>query len=79
MATATEIAIGSGTPIVTLTPVCIQNHVKLPINRGEKSKKFNCTEFKRWQQKMLFYLTILNLARFLREEAPVLREDESDQ
>ena len=27
---------------------------------------------------MLFYLTILNLARFLNEEAPKLKEDECD-
>ena len=28
---------------------------------------------------MLFYLTTLNLARFLREEAPALKEGESDR
>ena len=28
---------------------------------------------------MLFYLTTLNLARFLHEEAPALKEDESDR
>ena len=28
----------------------------------EKSDKFNGTDFKRWQQKMLFYLTTMNLA-----------------
>ena len=43
MATATE----SGTPIVTMTPVPIQNHVQVLINHEEKSKKFNGTEFKR--------------------------------
>ena len=52
----------SNTPIVTTTPASIQNRVQVPINHGEKSKKFNGTEFKRWQQKMLFYLTTLNLA-----------------
>ncbi|CAL5418828.1 unnamed protein product [Camellia sinensis] len=61
------------------TSVPIQNHVHVPINHGEKSKKFNGTEFKRWQQKMLFYLTTLNLARFLHEEAPTLKEGESDR
>ena len=30
---------------------------------GEKAEKFIRTNFKRWQQKMLFYLTTLNLAR----------------
>ena len=77
MATVTETASGSGTPIVTPTP--IQNHVHVPINHGEKSKKFNSTEFKRWQQKMLFYLTTLNFALFLLEEAPALKEGESDR
>mgnify|MGYP003703420343 CR=1 FL=1 len=48
MATATETATGSGTPIVTLTLVPIQNHVQVLINHGEKLKKFNGTEFKRW-------------------------------
>ena len=47
MATATETAIGSGIPSVTPTPAPIQNHVQVPINHGEKSKKFNGTEFKR--------------------------------
>ena len=31
--------------------------VTVPINHGEKLEKFNRTEFKRWQQKILFYLT----------------------
>ena len=34
-------------------------------NHGEKPERFNGTDFERWQQKMLFYLTTLNLARFL--------------
>ena len=48
MATTTETASGSGTPIVTPTSVPIQNHVHVRINRGEKLEKFNSTEFKRW-------------------------------
>ena len=47
----------------------------VPVNHGEKLEKFNGTEFKRWQQKMLFYLTTFNLARFLNESAPVLIEE----
>ncbi|GKA72627.1 zinc finger, CCHC-type containing protein [Tanacetum coccineum] len=31
---------------------------------------FNGQNFKRWQQKMFFYLTTLNLAWFLKETAP---------
>ena len=43
---------------------------------GEKPEKFNELNFKRWKQKMLFYLTTLNLERFLTEDAPKLKEDE---
>ena len=31
------------------------------VNHGEKPEKFNGVDFMRWQQKMLFYLTTLNL------------------
>jgi hypothetical protein len=37
---------------------------------GEKPEKFNKLNFKIWQQKILFYLTILNFAKFLNEKAP---------
>ncbi|GJR15628.1 hypothetical protein Tco_0798280 [Tanacetum coccineum] len=39
-------------------------------NHAEKPKKFNGQNFKRWQQKMFFYLTTLGLARFLKETVP---------
>ena len=45
---------------------------------GEKLEKFNRLNFKRWQQKMLFYLTTLNLTRLLTENALKLKEDEHD-
>ena len=48
------------------------------VHHGEKSKKFNGLDFKRKQQKMLFYLTTLNLARFLNEEPPKLNEGETN-
>ncbi|KAI3445174.1 hypothetical protein Pfo_001839 [Paulownia fortunei] len=44
----------------------------------EKLEKFTRTNFKRWQQKMLFYLTTLNLVMFLREDAPTVGEGEQD-
>ena len=50
--------------------------VQVPVNHGEKPEKFNGVDFKRWQQKMLFYLTTLNLARFLKEDAPVQNKNE---
>ena len=48
------------------------------VSPGEKPKKFNGLNFKRWQNKKLFYLTTLNLVRFLTEIAPKFREDEHD-
>ena len=45
----------------------------MTVSHGDKLKKFNGTKFKRSQQKMLFYLTTLNLARFLQEDAPALK------
>ncbi|XP_075655079.1 uncharacterized protein LOC142625279 [Castanea sativa] len=50
----------------------------VPVNHEEKPQKFNGIEFKRWQQKMLFYLTTLNLAKFLYGNAPKLKENETD-
>ncbi|KAK9995728.1 hypothetical protein SO802_020414 [Lithocarpus litseifolius] len=56
--------------------VLVAAPITVPVNHGEKSEKFNGTECKRWQQKMLFYLTTLNLAKFLYENAPKLKENE---
>ena len=39
-------------------------HAPLPNPKPEKPRKFDSTEFKRWQQKMLFYLITLHLAKF---------------
>ena len=54
-------------------PATIHVHV----NHGGKLEKFNRLSLKRWQQKM-FYLTSLNLVRFLSEEAPTLNEGETN-
>ena len=48
------------------------------VHHDEKLKKFNGLDFKRQQQKILFYLTILNLARFLIEEPLKLSEGETN-
>ncbi|KAK3027568.1 hypothetical protein RJ639_042337 [Escallonia herrerae] len=45
------------------------------VGLGERLEKFNGKDFKRWRQEMLFYLTTLNLARFLQEDAPDLGEN----
>lgn len=51
----------------------------MPISQLEKSEKFKDTNFKRWQQKILFYLITLSLTRFLKETVPVLTENKQDE
>ena len=63
--------------VIAQTPM-VHTSGPMFISLGEKPKKFNGLNFKRWQQKMLFYLTTLNLARFLTKDAPNLKEDEHD-
>ena len=63
------------TPTVVPPPTPVM--APMTVSHEEKPKKFNGTDFKRWQQKMLFYLTTLNLALFLREDAPALKENET--
>ncbi|PKI61871.1 hypothetical protein CRG98_017769 [Punica granatum] len=72
---------GSGPAPMLLNLLASQNVATpsmVPVNHVEKHEKFNGLNFKRWQQKMLFYLTTLNLARFLTENAPTLFVGESD-
>ena len=52
--------------------------VAIPMNHAERPEKFNGQNFKRWQQKMFFYLTTLNLAMFLMEDALKPKEGETD-
>ncbi|XP_073120956.1 uncharacterized protein [Henckelia pumila] len=46
---------------------------------AERPEKFSGTDFKTWQQKMLFYLSTLHLARFLKEEVVVPTPDADTQ
>ena len=50
----------------------------MALSHEERPEKFNGTDFKRWQQKMLFYLTTLGLTKFLTEDAPEVGELEPD-
>ena len=59
--------------VVPMVPIYVPTHV----SHGEKPEKFNGNYLKRWQHKMLFYLITLNLAKFLREDAPVCSENEA--
>ncbi|GJW93194.1 hypothetical protein Tco_0172866 [Tanacetum coccineum] len=58
------------TPVTALVNVTGAPFTNTVANHAEKPEKFNGQNFKRWQQKMFFYLTTLNLARFLNETAP---------
>ena len=69
--------VADSTPTMVLPPTPVMTPIT--VSHGEKPEKFNGIDFKRWQQKMLFYLTTLNLARFLREDAPALKENETDK
>ena len=71
------VSIQVATPIVAQVPM-MPTDVSIFVLLGEKLEKFNRLNFKRWQQKMLFYLTTSNLARFLTEDAPKLKEYEHD-
>ncbi|KAK5772100.1 hypothetical protein PVK06_048370 [Gossypium arboreum] len=49
------------------------------ISHSEKLANFSRQNFKTWQQKMLFYLTMLNLAKFLKDDPPTVKEGEVDK
>ena len=74
-ATSETVAQGS-IPVVKL-PVTVPA-AAVSVHHDEKPEKFNGLNFKRWQQKMLFYLMTLNLVRFLTEEPPKLSERETN-
>ncbi|PHT98123.1 hypothetical protein BC332_32948 [Capsicum chinense] len=50
-----------------------------PMTPTEKPKKFTGIDFKRWQQKMFFYLTTLCLQRFTTVDAPEVPEGTSNK
>ncbi|PHT36590.1 hypothetical protein CQW23_24290 [Capsicum baccatum] len=56
-----------------------QANAPRPMAPAEKSKKFAGIDFKRWQQKMFFYLTTLWLQRFTTEDTPEVLEETSDK
>nr|GEW46038.1 zinc finger, CCHC-type [Tanacetum cinerariifolium] len=47
-------------------------------NLAERPEKFNGQNFKRWKQKMFFYVTTLGLARFLKETVPQVEPPAED-
>nr|GEV03892.1 hypothetical protein [Tanacetum cinerariifolium] len=63
------------TTLVNVTSASVTNTVA---NHAKKSNKFNGQNFKKWQHKMLFYLTTLNFVRFLKETAPHVEPPKED-
>ncbi|KAL6564564.1 hypothetical protein OROMI_016014 [Orobanche minor] len=47
--------------------------------QAENPDKFSGVDFKRWLQKMLFYLTTLGIAVYLKDDPPVVSEMETDR
>ena len=66
---ATPIVTQVATPTVVAQAPLVHTFGPVSISPREKHKKFNGLNFKRWQQKMIFYLTTLNLARHLTKDA----------
>lgn len=66
---STNIALSSITLVMRIPPSSF-------MMSGEKSERFNRLNFERWQQNMLFDLTILNLKKFMLEKAPKLSNNE---
>ena len=52
-----------------------QSNVGVVKQHVEKPEKFKGVDFKRWQQKMLFYLTTLNLSHVITSESPKAPEE----
>ena len=66
------------TLIVTVAARVPTSIMTVLMNHVERSEKFSVLNFKRWQKKMMFYLTTLNLARFLTEDPSKANEDDRD-
>lgn len=49
-----------------------------PVTTNKKPEKFTEVGFKQWQQKMFFYLTMLNLTKYLSEVCPIISPNEQD-
>ncbi|KAL2531653.1 Uncharacterized protein Adt_05004 [Abeliophyllum distichum] len=62
-------------PVVALPTTVLSNFIPY----GEKLENFIGVEFKKWHQKMLFYLTTLNLKKFLNEDLPAIQEGENNR
>ncbi|KAL4312565.1 hypothetical protein GQ457_01G017850 [Hibiscus cannabinus] len=50
----------------------MNQNTTVAVSHNEKPSKFTGQNFKTWQQKILFYLTMLNLAKYLNEDSHVV-------
>ncbi|PHT57724.1 hypothetical protein CQW23_00087 [Capsicum baccatum] len=77
----TEGQIMSATTSMGATNIATSSRTTAPPSMApaEKPGKFSGIDFKRWQQKMFFYLTTLCLQRFTSEDAPEVPEGTSDK
>ena len=76
---APAMSVDPAAPVAPVVPVAPTMHVTpiVLVSQAEKLEKFSGTDFKRWQQKMLFYLTTLHMAKYLYEEAPKQKEGDA--
>ena len=61
----------AGTVSAATTTVA-HNRSNAALAPAEKPAKFSGVDFKRWQQKMFFYLTTLSLQKFINENVPFM-------
>ncbi|KAK5845459.1 hypothetical protein PVK06_001646 [Gossypium arboreum] len=75
-------SINSQSEALVQTQSSIQNSV-LPVattvTHNKKPAKFLGQNLKTWQRKMLFYLTMLNLTKFFKDDPPTVKEGEELQ
>ncbi|KAF3620389.1 hypothetical protein FXO37_33286 [Capsicum annuum] len=78
---ATESQIHDDAMTVAATSIATISHTNAPPSMAptEKPEKFAGIDFKRWQQKIFFYLTTLCLQWFTSEDAPEVPEGTSDK
>ncbi|KAF3666915.1 putative phosphoserine aminotransferase, chloroplastic-like [Capsicum annuum] len=78
---ATESQMHDDAMTVEATSIATMSRANAPQHMApvEKPKKFACIDFKRWQQKMFFYLTTLCLQKFTSEDAPEVPKGTSDK
>ncbi|KAL4363488.1 hypothetical protein GQ457_04G016320 [Hibiscus cannabinus] len=50
----------------------MNHNTTVAVSHNEKPSKFTGQNLKTWHQKMLFYLTMLNLTKYLNEDSPVV-------